>query len=804
MLQKALQFETWVSFTLSVLLLLGGPLPSQARESASGSGALEVVDADGKVIGRCPLKHTDVRAEISGFVTRVRVTQVFENPFSVPIEAVYTFPLSEHAAVDAMWIRSGEREIRGEIKRREEARQIYEAARERGQLAALLDQERPNIFTQFVANLMPGQEIEVQLEYVELLEYVAGTFEFSFPTVVGPRFVPGSALGHGGTGFSPDTTRVPDASRITPPVTPEGTRAGHDISIQVEIDAGVPILSVDSRLHEVDVKQPDPWRASVRLREQAEIPNRDFVLRYAVASDEVRSAVLSHRNGAGDGYLSLTLLPPKRVTPETVAPKELIFVIDRSGSQSGLPLTKAKETLLWILEHMNPNDTFQVVDFGSSTNMLFERPEQASLEMKRRARAYIGALEANGGTMMAEAVQRVCALPADQNRLRIVTFMTDGYIGNDFEVIDLVKRLRGTSRWFPFGTGNSVNRFLLENMAREGGGEVEYVLLNEPGDEVARKFWERIGSPVLTDVTLEFRGLEVSEVFPNQLSDVWAEKPLFIHARYRKPGKGQVILRGFRGGKPYRQTLDVRLAKRNDSNSALASVWARAKVDDLMSQDLTALQSGSFPTDLKDRIIEVALEHRLMTQFTSFVAVEDRIVNKGGVQRRVAVPVEMPQGVEYEGVLGSEGREGAMFGASRRRLLAKHGYAGRAAFNHSSAPAPAAAGMVAQERADLSLASADQDGSAKPLGAEVRSRLAPELLALVEGRAGAETKRLVVDGKLKVKLSLRAISDAVLQALQEAGLQVTLILDKTVIGTLEPSALAALAELDGVVRVSLP
>ena len=802
MLQKALQFETWAGFALSVLLLLGGALPGQARESASDSGALEVVDADGKVIGRCPLKHTDVAAEISGFVTRVRVTQVFENPFSDPIEAVYTFPLSEHAAVNAMWIRSGEREIRGEIKRREEARKLYEAARERGQLAGLLDQERPNIFTQFVANLMPGQQIEVQLEYVELLKYVAGTFEFSFPTVVGPRFVPGSAVGHDGTGWSPDTTRVPDASRITPPVTPEGTRAGHDISIRVEIDAGVPILSIDSRLHEVDVKQPDPRRASVRLREQAEIPNRDFVLRYAVAGDEVRSGVLSHRNGAGDGYLTLTLLPPKRVTPETVAPKELIFVIDRSGSQSGLPLTKAKETMLWILEHMHPNDTFQVVDFGSSTNMLFERPEQASLEMKRRARAYINALEANGGTMMAEAVQRVCALPADQNRLRIVTFMTDGYIGNDFEVIDLVKRLRGTSRWFLFGTGNSVNRFLLENMAREGGGEVEYVLLNEPGDEIARKFWERIGSPVLTDVTLEFRGLEVSEVFPNQLSDVWAEKPLFIHARYSKPGKGQVILRGFRGGKPYRQTLDVRLAKRNDSNSALASVWARAKVDDLMSQDLTALQSGSFPTKLKEQIVEVALEHRLMTQFTSFVALEDRIVNEGGVQRRLTVPVEMPQGVEYEGVFGSEGREDAMFRASRGRSLAKHGYAGRAAFNLPSAPS--VAGVVAQERAELSLASADEDRSAKPLEAEVRSRLAPELLALVEGHARAETKRLVVDGKLKVKVSLRAISDAVLQALQELGLQVTLILHKTVIGTLEPSALAALAELDGVVRVSLP
>ncbi len=803
MLQKTSQPHVWLLIPLLALSLVGTPSPSHAREAAPASGALEVVDPEGKVLGSCPLQHTDVRTEISGFVARVSVTQTFENPFPDPIEAVYTFPLSERAAVDSMWIRTGEREIRGEIKRREEARRIYEAARDRGQLAGLLDQERPNIFTQSIANILPGAAVEVRIEYVEFLKYVAGTFEFSFPTVVGPRFIPGNPMGHQGTGWAPDTTRVPDASRITPPVTPEGTRAGHDISIRVDIDAGVPILSLDSRLHEIDVERSEPQRARVRLRERAEIPNRDFVLRYAVAGEAVRSGVLSHRNGSRDGYVSFTILPPKRVTPETAAPKELIFVIDRSGSQSGLPLTKAKETMLWILEHMNPNDTFQIVDFANTTNMLFERPEKASLEMKRRARAYIGALEANGGTMMAEAVQRVCALPADDNRLRIVTFMTDGYIGNDFQVIDLVKRLRGTSRWFPFGTGNSVNRFLLENMAREGGGEVEYVLLNEPGEVIARKFYERIGSPVLTDVSLEFRNLDVVEVFPNQLSDVWAEKPLFIHARYRKPGKGQVILRGFQAGKPYRQVLDVELPKRAESNAALASVWARTKVDDHMFQDLGALQTGQFPEALRERIVEVALEHRIMTQFTSFVAVEDRIVNEGGVQRSVTVPVEMPQGVEYEGVFGGELSKEATNGPVRRRALLATGFGGRFA----RAPAPALElGVVAQKRADSDAQELSRDQSSKPLAlsSEVRSRLAPELLALVEGNAGAEIQRLVIGGELKVKLLLRDVSDEVLQALKDAGLEIALITQKSVVGRVPVKRLLALAELDAVVQISLP
>ncbi|TMB60801.1 MAG: VWA domain-containing protein, partial [Deltaproteobacteria bacterium] len=391
---------------LTAILLGGGPARAQEKP-IPGSGTLDAIGPGGKPLGACPLQHTDVAVEISGFVARVTVTQVFASRFTEPVEAIYTFPLSDRAAVDAMSMRTGERTIRGEIKRREEARRIYEAARNAGQVAALLDQERPNIFTQTLANLMPGATVEIRIEYVEPLVFRDGTFEFSFPTVVGPRFIPGAPTGHAGTGWAPDTTRVPDASRITPPVTPEGTRAGHDIAIAVDIDAGVPILDVVSPLHAIDVERPEANQARVRLRDQAEIPNRDFVLRYAVAGDEVRSGYLAHRDGEGEGYVTFVLLPPKRVTAETAAPKEMIFVIDRSGSQAGLPLEKAKETMRWILDHMNPNDTFQVVDFGNTANVLFPTPQPASPEMKRQARAHIDALEANGGTMMAEAVRTV-------------------------------------------------------------------------------------------------------------------------------------------------------------------------------------------------------------------------------------------------------------------------------------------------------------------------------------------------------------------------------------------------------------
>ena len=782
----------------SLLLLLAAssaPAAADRGEPRTDPAGLQARGPDGEPLGDCPLEHTDVEVEISGFVARVRVTQLFSNPFSDPIEAVYTFPLSHRAAVDAMWIRTGDREIRGEIERREEARRRYQEALQRGQVAALLDQERPNVFTQSIANLMPGAQIEVEIHYVETLEYEDGTFEFSFPTVVGPRFIPGQPTGASGTGWSPDTTRVPDASRITPPVTPPGTRAGHDLSIAVDIEAGVPILDIASELHEIDVDRESASRARVRLRQRATIPNRDFVLRYAVAADEVRSAVLAHRPGDGDGYVSFVLLPPRRVTPHSVAPKELVFVVDRSGSQRGLPLAKAKETLLWILDHMNPNDTFQVIDFGSRANLLFDRPRLASPEMKRTARAHIEALEANGGTFMAEAIRAVASTPADEHRLRIVTLMTDGYIGNDFEVIDLVRRLRGSSRWFPFGTGNSTNRFLLDNMALEGGGEVEYVLLNSPGEEVARRFWERIASPVLTDVRLEFRGLEVTDIHPSVPSDLWAQKPLVVHARYRRPGRGKVILHGYRQGRPYRQELEVDLPEREPHHDALAAMWARAHVDALMRRDLPGLQSGSFRESLREEIEEVALAHRLLTQFTSFVAVEDRVVNEGGIPRTVTVPVEMPQGVRYEGVFGVAGR------VARGRafpMMAAAGIASKVALSGSTAEQFSFESQVAMMRdeAPVSLPTGEPE-----LSPPARRRLAAELRALLQGGDASSLSLDVADGRVRVKVALRDTSAEALERLTALGLRISQVTDDSVVGTIAVDALANLAEADGVERI---
>lgn len=615
--------------------------------SGRGSGELLAMTSSGKTLSPCPLKHTDVKANVSGYIAQVSVKQVFQNNHKEAIEAVYTFPLPENSAVNEMTMRIGKRIIKGDIKRREEARQIYDQARARGQTASLLDQERANIFTQSVANIPPGEQVEIEIKYIDVLPYDSGTYTFAFPTVVGPRFNPGNAMGKSGSGRASDTDQVPDASKITPQVAAAGERAGHDISIAVNIAGGVPISNVASKLHEVKIQNSGSSSAQVNLVDKASIPNKDFVLTWSAASDKLQSGYLAHKDGKS-GYFTLMLMPPKRVTAENVAPKEMIFLIDCSGSQSGAPIEKAKETLDYIVHHMNAKDTFQIVCFNNDVTLFADKPQPASKQMIEKATQFINTITANGGTWMGPAVEKVCSIPADQHRLRIVTFMTDGYVGNDMEIVGMIRKLREKSRWFSFGTGNSVNRFLIDQIAKEGGGEADYVLLNTSGNEVGKKFYDRISSPVLTDVKLDFHGLPVKEVFPHDMSDVWAERPLYIKGRYTKGCAGTITLTGFAGGKPYKQDLAVTFPEKEAKNTALGAIWARAKVDRLLSEDWGGAQTGNIAKELKEEIIQTALEHKIMTQYTSFVAVDESRTTGDGKPKQIAVPTERADGVAEE------------------------------------------------------------------------------------------------------------------------------------------------------------
>lgn len=820
---------------------------AEAAEPRATPGSLEVINEEGETVGLCPLKHTEVRAEISGYVARTTVTQQFHNPYEEKIEAVYTFPLSQNAAVDDMLMKVGERVIRGVIKPREDARRIYEAARARGHVASLLEQERPNIFTQSVANIMPGENVDITLSYVETLKFEDGWFEFVFPTVVGPRYIPGAPTsaqpevapemegrvvkpevpeGKGdpsGTGWSPDTDQVSDASRITPWVTAPGTRSGHDISIEVHVAAGTELRKIESVLHEATVQRRGQ-QATVRLKNQKTIPNKDFILRYATATNDIGDAVLTHASDRGQ-FLTLVLQPPRRVQPAQITPKEMVFVLDVSGSMRGEKIEKAKQTMFHCLAHLNPQDTFSFITFSGRTNVLFPAPVPPTDENLQKVKDLLASLKGSGGTEMMTAIRAALDPSDSQKHVRIVCFMTDGLVGNDMAILAEIQK-HPNARVFSFGVGQSVNRFLLDNMAKAGRGEVQYVTLGSDGEQVAKRFYERLRNPVLTDITVDWGNLPVINIYPDKIMDLFSSKPVMLHTQYMGAGRGELRLQGRIGGEPFERTIRVDLPKRQPENGVLGSLWARAKVDDLMTQDWEGMQRGAPRSDLKEQIVELGMQYRLVTQFTSFVAVEEMTITEGGEPRTIAVPVEMPEGVTYEGVFGLDARVTAgksragSFRGAALGLMAPT----RPQFRHEGLRGPA--GPVSftwgpNQADEFAYGAAELEASIKALEqAEMpaeqkreqmlKLKLAPELHGLAEkvakeGQDGNLTTDDVVvkDGKVEVSVWLMDDSEENLAKLKELGF-VELARAKAVkmiVGTIDVFTLEELALLDCVKRV---
>ncbi len=595
------------------------------------AGNLTAVGKDGKTVIECPLERTSVNAYIAGFGARVTVVQTFSNTSTTPIEAVYTFPLPADAAVDRMRMEVGKRIIEGVIKRREEARRIYDAARAQGQTAALLNQERPNIFTQNVANIMPGDKVRVEISYSEILPYDHGQLEFQFPMVVGPHYL-GNAR---------------DPNAISPSIIHKGTRTGTNIDLTVNLQAGAQIQSMESVLHQVNMQKTSPTTAIVKLTKRDEIPNRDFVLRYRLATDQVQSAFLTHVDPDKGGFFSLVFLPPVVPVATQIAPRELIFVMDQSGSQSGFPIEKSKEVTLKLIHAMRPGDTFNVLAFSNDVRALWRTPRPNTPENVAEAEKYIKPMVADGGTELRKAVVAALDIPEDPQRLRLVLFNTDGFVGDEKMILDSIQKHRRTSRVFTFGIGNSVNHFLIDAMSAEGRGASCTVTLNEKADGVVQQFLERTQTPVLTNIEARMEGVSVSDILPAHFPDVFAGRPVVVYGRYAGSGPGRVALTGKLGGEPWTQTMQVDFPARADA-PALMGLWARRHVDDLVTANWLGQIAGDERMAKTDEIVDTALEFGIMTEYTSFVAVEPRVVNIGGRSRTVRVPVEMADGVSYE------------------------------------------------------------------------------------------------------------------------------------------------------------
>ncbi len=603
-----------------------------------GSGAM-LAKVEEKEIP-LPLKHTDVKGRISGYIATVEVTQQFENPFSEKIEAVYVFPLPQNAAVNEFIMVIGERKIRGIIRERQEAEQIYTEARRQGYVASLLTQERPNIFTQKVANIEPGKAIDVNIKYFNTLAYADGWYEFVFPMVVGPRFnPPGStdgvgAVGRGKMGLSGQKTEVQYLR--------QEERSGHDIALAVDIDAGVEIEQISCTTHAIEKTSDAPEKAHVQIRPLDTIPNKDFVLRYKVAGSTVKSALVTHTDERS-GFFTLMLYPPDDLKALQRSPMEMVFVLDCSGSMNGQPIAKAKDAIKRALRKLGPDDTFQVIRFSQSASQFGPQPVPATAENVRKAIAYVDSLQGSGGTMMIEGIKAALEFPHDERRFRLVSFLTDGYIGNEADILEAIHNRLGASRIFSFGVGSSVNRYLLDRMAKLGKGAVAYIGPNDSSSEIVDLFYDRISHPALTDVTIDWGALEVQDVYPSRIPDLFVGRPIVVTGRFTGRKDTTIRIEGRVGQYDRQLTLLVRFADESSTHPGVACVWARKKIEELAAR-ATYDSNPALPKEIQ----HVALQYSLMSAYTAFIAVDSTRQTAGDHGVTVAVPVPVPEGVRYD------------------------------------------------------------------------------------------------------------------------------------------------------------
>jgi Ca-activated chloride channel family protein len=612
--------------------------------------------AHGGKVYDVPLEHTDVRIRIDGHVADTTVVQRYKNPQDTKIETVYLFPLPTGAAVTDMSIVTGAQKIRGAIDERAKAQQTYAAAKSRGHVAALLTQERANLFTQSVANIEPNATIEITLRYVQRLDYEDGGYSLVFPMVAGPRYMP------------PRSGTKADAAVVQVATVPAGMRSSHEIGLHVELDAGVAIEELVSPSHQITIERPAPSKARVALQSSDNIANRDFILTYHVAGTAPKLALLTDRAGDGGSFM-LIAQPPAAPAAETITPREIIFVLDTSSSMRGAPLGKAKELIRRVLWTLRSDDTFQIVRFADKASSLgtapiANKPKNISLTLD-----WLAALEAGGGTEVTDGVAAALAVPHDPLRLRLVVFLSDGYVGNEDEILAQVGRHIGTARLFSFGIGSAVNRYLLEEMAAIGRGAVQVVRPDEDTAKAVSAFERRIDSPVLTDVRIDWGTLPIADVTPAAIPDLFTGQPLVVTGHYKGTASGTAKVHAKQAGRDVVFEIPVALSERDASRPAIGSLWARHRIGELSRGILRKRD-----TAVEREIVRLSIEHRVLSQLTAFVAVDDSRVSKGGPAKRVPVAVEIPESVRgiqvgggfgggMTGIVGGYGTYGTSFGA---------------------------------------------------------------------------------------------------------------------------------------------
>ena len=579
-------------------------------------------------IDHLPLKDTRVQIDVAGVIADVKVVQTYRNEGVRPINASYVFPASTRAAVYAVRMRIGNEVIVAKVKERAQAKKEFEKAKEEGKSASLLEQDRPNVFSMKLANIMPQEQVEIELQYTELLIPTDGVYELVFPTVVGPRYPSKESSTAGANAF------------VNTPYLHQGENPPSTLHISATISAGVPLQEVSCPSHQIKAQYQDPTTAQLNLDDADPFQgNRDFVLHYRLAGDQISSGLLLFQ-GQDENFFLYMAQPPARVTTEDLPAREYVFVVDVSGSMNGFPLETSKKLLTELVGQLRPTDLFNVVLFAGDSTVLSDTSLEATQENVARAIHLLNEQRGNGGTELLPAIQRAMSIPKQQNISRNVVLVTDGYISGEQGVFDYIREHLDQSNVFAFGIGSSVNRYLIEGVAKAGMGEPFIVTEEAEAATIANKFKQYIQSPVLTNIKIQYSGFDIYDVNPVHFPDLLAQRPLILFGKWRGPVAGTIELTGKTGRGDFVSRLDVAGSQPNEDHRALRYLWARTRI-----AELSDYGAENVSDERVGEITSLGLKYNLLTQYTSFIAVRELVTNTQEPAKDVNQPLPLPMRV---------------------------------------------------------------------------------------------------------------------------------------------------------------
>lgn len=653
----------WQCMFLAFLLLIlnSSAIYAEEKDEDSDDKTLApyffIEDADSSA-DQLPLKGTSVSTTINGVIAETYVTQTYANEGETPINAQYVFPASTKVAVHGMKMEIGNQVITAQIKEKEEAKEEFEEAKSEGKSASLLEQKRSNVFTMSVANIMPGDTINIELHYTELLSPTEGIYQFVFPTVVGPRY------------SSPQTEpNEEEDGWVQTPYIPEGGEPSGTYDISVQLSTGVPITDISCKSHQINVTRDGDSNAQIHLANPEDFAgDRDFILDYKLTGEEISYGLMLD-SGEKENFFMLMVQPPERYKPEDLPPREYIFVLDVSGSMFGYPLDTAKDLIRNLVGSLNETDLFNLILFSSDSSKLSSQSLPATQQNIQRAINLIEKQEGGGGTELAPALKRAVSLPLANSYSRSIVTITDGYLRGESEIFSLIQDNLDRANFFSFGIGTSVNRHLIEGIAKTGLGEAFIVTDSEDAKETADRFRTYIEAPILTDIQISYDGFDAYDIEPPVISTLFAQRPIVVFGKWRGEPAGTVQITGKSGSTAYSQDISVSDLTPGNEDSAIPYLWARTKVERLTDYG----SSEGLSDDIKQEVTQLGLDYSLLTPYTSFIAVTDVIRNQDGSAQDVNQPLPLPSQVSNLSIggytVGSEPGMMALIGAAALVVL---------------------------------------------------------------------------------------------------------------------------------------